>query len=169
MLLRQAGFDRLCRARDLLRDMSDEAPTIETVAVTVGISPAHFSRQFAALFGETPHQFRMRARVEQARQLLADGRTSVTDVCMAVGCSSVGSFSALFTRLSGEPPSAYRRRMRSLAETAAQRQQHLHPGCLTLQAHLPAESQFSRSAAVSPMADCRSQAGSPGSVRCGSD
>lgn len=169
MLLRQTGFGRLCRARDLLREVSDEAPTIETVALTVGISPAHFSRQFAALFGDTPHQFRMRARVEQARQLLADGRTSVTDACMAVGCSSVGSFSALFTRLTGEPPSAYRRRMRPLAATPARRRQHLHPGCLTLLAHLPAKSQLSRSAAVSPMADCRSQAGSPGSVRCGSD
>jgi AraC-like DNA-binding protein len=169
MLLRQTGFGRLCRARDLLREVSDEAPTVEAVAASVGISPAHFSRQFAALFGATPHQFRMRARIDQARQLLADGRASVTDACMAVGCSSVGSFSALFTRLTGETPSAYRRRVLPLADTPDQRQRTLHPGCLTLLAHLPAESQFSRSVAASPVADCRSQAEAPGSVRCGSD
>ena len=169
MLVRQAGLHRLCRARTLLREVSDEAPTIAAVAARVGISPAHFSRQFAALFGETPHQFRMRARVERARELLAAGRASVTDACMAVGCSSVGSFSALFTRLTGEPPSAYRRRVRPLAETPERRLRTLHPGCLTLLAHLPEESQFSRSVAVSPVADCRLQTEARRNGRCGSD
>ena len=169
MLLREAGFRKLCAARGLLRDVTDEPPTIEAIAATVGISPAHFTRQFAALFGETPHQFRMRTRVSQARQLLAEGQRSVTDACMAVGCSSLGSFSALFTRLTGESPSAYRRRLRPLVRTPGRRQQTLHPGCLTLLAQLPAGSQFSRSRTAPVVEDSSPAAGVPGSVRCGSD
>jgi AraC-like DNA-binding protein len=107
---------RLCRARELL----DELLPVRTVAREVGISPYHFIRQFDAVFGETPHRYRTRQRIERAKLLLARG-TSVTDVCMEVGFSSVGSFSALFTRWAGVAPSQFR-------GTEAE----LHAGCLTL-------------------------------------
>jgi AraC-like DNA-binding protein len=123
-----------------LRDVSAEAPTIEDVATTVGISRAHFIRQFEALFGLTPHQYRIQARLDLARDLLVRGDRSVTDVCFDVGFSSLGSFSSLFTRRVGESPSAYRRRSANdgrLAQTALAR-----PGCLTLFARLPSDRTF---------------------------
>jgi AraC-like DNA-binding protein len=114
MLLRHEGFRRLCRARDLLRELGEPAPSIADLAREVRISPFHFMRQFEAVFGVTPHQFRIHARLDAAKQLLATGQYSVTDVCMEVGFSSLGSFSALFTRRIGETPSAYRRRVRAM-------------------------------------------------------
>src|SRR5262245_7370814 len=113
MLLRHDGFRRLCRARDLLREV-EPAPSIAEIAREVGISPFHFIRQFEALFGVTPHQFRIASRLEEARRLLALGRHSVTDACMDVGFSSLGSFSDLFSRRLGETPSSYRRRVRAM-------------------------------------------------------
>ena len=110
MLLRHEGFRKLCEARDLLREVSDDAPTIEDVAQAIGMSRAHFARQFEALFGLPPHQYRIKARLDLARDLLARGDRSVTTVCLDVGFSSLGSFSRLFTRRVGETPSAYRRR-----------------------------------------------------------
>ncbi|GAA3831518.1 hypothetical protein GCM10022226_60780 [Sphaerisporangium flaviroseum] len=81
------------------------------------MSPAHFSRQFRAAYGETPYSYLMTRRIERAKALLRRGDLSVTDVCMAVGCTSLGSFSARFTELVGESPSAYR--ARDHAELAA--------------------------------------------------
>lgn len=74
------------------------------------MSSAHFSRQFRAAYGETPYAYLMTRRIERAKALLRRGDLSVTDVCFAVGCSSLGSFSARFTELVGETPSMYRAR-----------------------------------------------------------
>jgi AraC-like DNA-binding protein len=74
------------------------------------MSTGHFSRQFRATYGETPSGYLMTRRIERAKALLRRGDLSVTEVCMAVGCSSLGSFSARFTRLVGETPTAYRAR-----------------------------------------------------------
>ena len=74
------------------------------------MSPGHFSRSFRAAFGETPYSYLMTRRIERATALLRRGDLSVTEVCMAVGCSSLGSFSSRFTELMGESPSAYRAR-----------------------------------------------------------
>ncbi|HVT71317.1 MAG TPA: helix-turn-helix transcriptional regulator [Trebonia sp.] len=74
------------------------------------MSPAHFSRQFRAAYGETPYAYLMTRRIERAKALLRRGDLSVTDVCLAVGCTSLGSFSARFTQLTGETPTAYRAR-----------------------------------------------------------
>jgi AraC-like DNA-binding protein len=118
-------------ARDLLRQEGESSPTIVEVARTLHISPFHFIRQFEAVFGVTPHQFRIDARLDAAKRLLAAG-DSVTDVCMAVGFSSLGTFSTLFTRRVGEPPSVFRRRIR---ERIRSDDAHaLTPGCLTLMA-----------------------------------
>ena len=74
------------------------------------MSPSHFSRQFRAAYGETPYGYLQTRRVERAMALLRRGDLPVTDVCLAVGFTSLGSFSSTFTKLVGEPPSAYRAR-----------------------------------------------------------
>lgn len=131
-MLTNDTFLRLCRARDRLREVHDRPLTIDEVAREAAMSPFHFIRQFNALFGDTPHQFRIRARVDRARELLALSDFSVTDVCMEVGFSSLGSFSDLFARKVGSPPSAYRRRVRSMVTVPGTLPKALIPGCLTL-------------------------------------
>lgn len=74
------------------------------------MSPAHFSRCFRTAYGESPYSYLMTRRIERAKALLRRGDLSVTEVCMAVGCTSLGSFSSRFTELVGETPSAYRAR-----------------------------------------------------------
>jgi AraC-like DNA-binding protein len=145
MLLRHEGFRRLCRARDLLRERREPSPSIADLAREVQISPFHFIRQFEAVFGVTPHQFRIQTRLDAARHLLATGHYSVTDVCMDVGFSSLGSFSALFTKRIGEAPSAYRRRVRAMVQVPGVIPTDLTPGCLTLMGRLP-PSAFARPA-----------------------
>ncbi|MEN8652118.1 helix-turn-helix transcriptional regulator [Streptomyces sp. 21So2-11] len=101
---------RLRRARDRMdRDYAQplDVPALANVAL---MSPGHFSRSFRAAFGETPYRYLMTRRVERAKALLRRGDMSVTDVCFAVGCTSLGSFSSRFTELVGESPSAYRAR-----------------------------------------------------------
>ena len=137
MLLRHEGFRRLCRARDLLRELREPAPSIGAVSRELHISPFHFIRQFEALFGVTPHQFRIDSRIELAKRLLASGRHSVTDVCMEVGCSSLGSFSTLFTSRVGESPSAYQKRVRQMIQVPSGYARELTPGCLSLMGRLP--------------------------------
>ncbi|WP_399345104.1 helix-turn-helix transcriptional regulator [Umezawaea sp. Da 62-37] len=74
------------------------------------MSTGHFSRQFRAAYGETPYNYLMTRRIERAKALLRRGDLSVTEVCVAVGCTSLGSFSSRFSDLVGESPSAYRAR-----------------------------------------------------------
>lgn len=88
---------------------------VRTMAEQALMSPAHFSRAFAAAYGESPHGYLITRRIERAMALLRAGAT-VTDACMAVGMSSLGSFSATFTRIVGETPSAYRARRHDAAE-----------------------------------------------------
>jgi len=100
----------LRRARDLMDREYDQPLDVDVLARTALMSTAHFSRQFRAAYGETPYAYLMTRRIERAKALLRRGDLSVTEVCMAVGCSSLGSFSARFTQLSGETPTAYRAR-----------------------------------------------------------
>ncbi|WP_049569157.1 helix-turn-helix transcriptional regulator [Streptomyces sp. SBT349] len=101
---------RLRRARDRMDRDYAEPLDVPTLARGALMSPGHFSRAFRAAFGETPYGYLMTRRVERAKALLRRGDLSVTEVCMAVGCTSLGSFSARFTELVGETPSAYRAR-----------------------------------------------------------
>jgi AraC-like DNA-binding protein len=137
MLLRHEGFRRLCRARDLLREVNEAPLSIAEVAREVQISPFHFIRVFEAVFGVTPHQFRIQARLDTAKDLLAAGHHSVTEVCLEVGFSSLGSFSALFAQRVGEPPSVYRRRVRRMVQIPGVLPVELTPGCLSLMGRLP--------------------------------
>jgi AraC-like DNA-binding protein len=86
--------------------------TLADAAAAAHLSPWHFLRLFREAFGETPHQFLTRLRIERARYLLTVTRRSVTDVCLDVGFSSLGSFSTLFSRRVGLSPAAFRRQVR---------------------------------------------------------
>jgi AraC-like DNA-binding protein len=99
----------LRRARDLIDRDYAKPLDVPTMAQRALMSPAHFSRKFRAAYGETPYNYLMTRRVERAMALLRGGMT-VTDACMAVGSTSLGSFSSRFTELVGETPSAYRAR-----------------------------------------------------------
>lgn len=90
-----------------------DVPSLARAAL---MSPAHFSRRFRAEYGETPYNYLMTRRIERAMALLRRGDLSVTEVCVEVGCTSLGSFSSRFTELVGETPSAYRARDHTAAE-----------------------------------------------------
>jgi transcriptional regulator GlxA family with amidase domain len=100
----------LRRARDQIDRDYAQPLDVPRLARTALMSTAHFSRQFRAAYGETPYNYLMTRRIERAKALLRRGDLSVTDVCVAVGCTSLGSFSSRFTELVGESPSAYRAR-----------------------------------------------------------
>ncbi|MDX2853684.1 helix-turn-helix transcriptional regulator [Actinacidiphila glaucinigra] len=101
---------RLRRARDAMdRDYADPLD-VTVLARAALMSPGHFSRSFRAAYGESPYSYLMTRRVERAKALLRRGDLTVTEVCFAVGCTSLGSFSSRFTELVGETPSAYRAR-----------------------------------------------------------
>ena len=101
---------RLRRARDLMDREYAQPLDVAAVARVAFMSAGHFSRSFRAAFGETPYSYLMTRRIERAKALLRVGDLSVTDVCFAVGCTSLGSFSSRFTELVGESPSSYRAR-----------------------------------------------------------
>jgi AraC-like DNA-binding protein len=100
----------LRRARDLIEREYDRPLDVPALAKAAIMSPSHFARQFRAAYGETPYSYLMTRRIERAKALLRRGDLTVTEVCMAVGCTSLGSFSARFVELVGEPPSVYRAR-----------------------------------------------------------
>jgi AraC-like DNA-binding protein len=104
-----ANLALLRRARDLVDREYARPLDVPTMAHHALMSPGHFSRAFRAAYGETPYSYLMTRRVERAMALLRGGM-SVTDACMAVGCTSLGSFSSRFTELMGMSPSAYRAR-----------------------------------------------------------
>lgn len=138
MFAAREAFRRVCRARDLLVDpITDRvAPrTVREIARSVGLSPFYLIRLFGAVFGATPHQYRIQARIDRAKRLLAEGDAPVTAVCMEVGCASLGSFSDMFARRVGASPSGYRRRIRRLASRAPEPAPV--PGCLGLMTALP--------------------------------
>src|SRR4051794_20443716 len=101
---------RLRRARDLMDRAYAEPLDVPALARAALMSPGHFSRSFRAAFGETPYSYLMTRRIERAKALLRRGDLTVTEVCFAVGASSLGSFSSRFTELVGESPSSYRAR-----------------------------------------------------------
>lgn len=100
----------LRRARDLMDREYAEPLDLEAVAGAAGVSKYHFLRTFSAEYGVTPALYLTRRRIERAQDLLRTSNLTVTEVCHLVGFSSLGSFSARFSELVGEPPSAYQRR-----------------------------------------------------------
>jgi len=112
MLVDDATFRRLCRARDLLAASYHLRVPLDVAAREACLSPFHFQRLFARTFGETPHDFLTRLRMDQAKQLLGAGHLPVTEVCLEVGYSSLGTFSSRFAALTGQSPSRFRREAR---------------------------------------------------------
>jgi AraC-like DNA-binding protein len=100
----------LLRARDLADARYFEPLTVDDLAAAAGLSRAHFSREFRRAFGEPPHVYLLTRRLERAAALLRNTDRPVVEICLAVGLSSVGSFTTSFTRTYGESPTAYRRR-----------------------------------------------------------
>ncbi len=100
---------RLRRVRDRMDREYAEPLNVEALARDVSMSAGHLSRQFRLAYGESPYSYLMTRRIERAMTLLRRGDLTVTEVCFAVGCSSLGTFSTRFTELVGMPPSVYRR------------------------------------------------------------
>jgi AraC-like DNA-binding protein len=117
-----ANLAHLRRARDLMDREYARPLDVSALARAALMSNAHFSRQFRATYGETPYAYLMTRRIERAKALLRHGEMSVSEVCVAVGCTSLGSFSSRFTQLVGETPSAYRARDHSALASV--------PGCV---------------------------------------
>jgi AraC-like DNA-binding protein len=104
-----ASLVHLRRARDLMDRDYAQPLDVPAMARAALMSPAHFSRKFRAAYGETPYYYLMTRRIERAKAYLRQGM-SVTDTCVAVVCTSLGSFSSRFTEIVGETPSRYRAR-----------------------------------------------------------
>jgi AraC-like DNA-binding protein len=100
---------RLRRVRDRIDREFEQPLDVEALARGVHMSAGHLSREFRLAYGESPYSYLMTRRIERAMALLRRGDLSVTEVCFAVGCSSLGTFSSRFTELVGMPPSTYRR------------------------------------------------------------
>jgi AraC-like DNA-binding protein len=130
---------RLCLARAWLRECDEPRSSVMQIARRAGIAPHHFIRLFRAVFGETPHQYRSLAQIERAKHLLVLSNQTVTEVCMAVGFSSLGSFSTLFARRVGVSPSVFRQRHRPADDPPRSLPPELIPGCFSLMGQLPAK------------------------------
>jgi AraC-like DNA-binding protein len=124
-----ANLAHLRRARDLMDREYARPLDVSALARSALMSTAHFSRQFRSAYGETPYAYLMTRRIERAQALLRSGELSVTEVCLAVGCTSLGSFSARFSQLVGQTPTAYRARDHSALERI--------PGCIARDATRP--------------------------------
>jgi transcriptional regulator GlxA family with amidase domain len=129
-----ADLAHLRRARDLMDRDYAEPLDVPAMARAALMSPAHFSRRFRAAYGETPYSYLMTRRIERAQALLREGM-SVTDACVTVGCTSLGSFSSRFTEVVGETPSQYRGRDHRGTQAL--------PACVSMRATRPQRSPVS--------------------------
>jgi AraC-like DNA-binding protein len=128
-LVRDDLFRRLCRSRDYLAAGLDQPMRLADAAREACLSPYHYHRLFTQTFGETPHEFLTRVRIDRAKRLLARDQLSVTDVCFAVGYESLGSFSTRFRSLVGRSPSDYQRQLRRVFAAPKLAPYRLIPGC----------------------------------------
>jgi AraC-like DNA-binding protein len=110
---------RVLRARDAMDRAYAEPLDARAVAAVAHISPAHFSRCFRSIFGETPHRYLQRRRVERSMFLLRETDRTVTDICFDVGFTSLGTFTRTFSEIVGEPPTMYRWRAADLRAVPA--------------------------------------------------
>jgi AraC-like DNA-binding protein len=123
-------FRRLCRSRDFIGDRYTDPIRLADAAAEACLSKFHFQRMFQRVFSETPHEFLTRRRMERARILLATKSMSVTEVCMEVGYSSLGSFSTRFQQTFGISPSDYRARVRTSVPVIWPGWQLFVPSCM---------------------------------------
>ncbi|HEY5755190.1 MAG TPA: AraC family transcriptional regulator [Steroidobacter sp.] len=135
---RNSTVRRLARARELLHHALDEKLTLADVAREAALSPGQFNRMFKAVFGQTPQQTRIAARLELAKRLLITDSMAVTDICAAAGFASLGTFSYVFSQRIGVSPSAFRRQARVWVQVPGLLPRRLYPGCFTLMLYWPA-------------------------------
>ena len=128
----------LRRVRDRIDREYAQPLDVEALARGAHMSAGHLSRAFKRAYGESPYGYLMTRRIERAMALLRQGDLSVTEVCFAVGCSSLGTFSTRFRELVGMPPSAYRRQARSTTNGM--------PSCVSKQVTRPVRNREARSA-----------------------
>ena len=128
----------LRRVRDRMDREYDQPLDVEALARGVNMSAGHLSRQFKMAYGESPYAYLMTRRIERAMALLRRGDLSVIDVCLEVGCSSLGTFSSRFTELVGVPPSVYRREAVARATAGM-------PSCVARQVTRPVRNREARS------------------------
>jgi AraC-like DNA-binding protein len=133
-------YIHLLRAKDVIDREYSKPLDVPALARAAHASTAHFSRSFKRTFGETPHRFLQRRRVERAKELLRESDYSVTEVSLEVGFRSLGSFSRVFRELVGESPRAYAARWRAMGPPPI-------PACFTLMYTRPQESSFGQAAA----------------------
>ena len=133
---RLSDLARLRRVRDRMDREYAQPLDVQALARGVNMSAGHLSRQFREAYGESPYAYLMTRRIERAMALLRRGDLSVTDVCFAVGCASLGTFSTRFTELVGVPPSVYRRE--SVHTTAGM------PACIAKQVTRPVRNREAR-------------------------
>jgi AraC-like DNA-binding protein len=134
---RLSDLARLRRVRDRIDREHAQPLDVEALARDAHMSAGHLSRQFKLAYGESPYGYLMTRRIERAMALLRRGDLSVTEVCFAVGCSSLGTFSTRFTELVGVPPSTYRSQM---AHSPAEM-----PSCVAKQVTRPIRNREARS------------------------
>ncbi len=127
--MRDSTIVSLCRARDALRDRHSEVISVQAAAREANMSVYHFIRTFKATFGQTPHEFLQDVRLDKAKQLLITENYSITEVCLEVGYSSLGSFSDLFSRSTGVSPSIYRQQTRALIQVPGTFSRQFIPYC----------------------------------------
>jgi AraC-like DNA-binding protein len=128
----------LRRVRDRIDREYAQPLDVEALARGAHMSAGHLSREFKRAYGESPYGYLMTRRIERAMALLRRGDLSVTDVCFAVGCSSLGTFSTRFSELVGMAPSSYRRRAASTTDGM--------PSCVSKQVTRPVRNREARSA-----------------------
>jgi AraC-like DNA-binding protein len=128
-LLDDELFRRLCRSRDRLAADLEQPLRLADAAREACLSPYHYHRLFTRTFGQTPHDFLTRLRIDRAKTLLAGDHLPVTEVCYAVGYESLGSFSSRFRRLVGRSPSEYQRELSKLFPVPGLRIYRLVPAC----------------------------------------
>src|SRR5579871_3267156 len=159
----------LLRARDLADARYAEPLGVEEMAAAAGLSKAHFSREFRRAFGESPYAYLLTRRLERAAALLRSTDRSISDICLSVGLTSLGSFTTSFTRTFGLSPAAYRQRFPAAADMA------LVPGCIVRSYGRPRSALFektgasnrSRLTASSPV-ERRAQCSKSQTPNCGS-
>ena len=139
---RLADLTRLRRVRDRIDREYEQPLNVEALARGAHMSAGHLSRQFRLAYGESPYAYLMTRRIERAAALLRRGDLSVTEVCFAVGCASLGTFTSRFTELIGMPPGAYRRRAAGAAGGI--------PPCVAKQATRPVRNRVGSAAGPGP-------------------
>ncbi|HEX8344620.1 MAG TPA: helix-turn-helix transcriptional regulator [Actinoplanes sp.] len=133
---------RLRRVRDRIDREYAQPLDVEALARGANMSAGHLSREFRLAYGESPYAYLMTRRIERAMALLRRGDLSVTEVCFAVGCASLGTFSTRFTELVGVPPSTYRRQARRHDENGDPAPET--PSCVTKQVTRPVRNREAR-------------------------